>query len=379
MSPASGARAAGDPSGEGEADAGIDPAIQNAVAAGQLTAGEWNDASNWNFWLKLHGDCGTDQGCPQTEAEQTAQHWHIDTTGRIPVDVKAGDAAVVDAVVTLVDAQQKVVWQAHTDHAGHAELFANPFATPGTDHYRIEVTAGGDTASKDDVAPGTDKAVALSLPAAHTPAPSLDLMFVVDCTGSMTDELRYLQAELEDVLTKVRSNVGSQLTLRTSVNFYRDVVDDYVVRPFPFTTNVSDAVQEISAQSADGGGDIPEAVDQALQDAISKHDWSANASARLLFLVLDAPPHDMSQNIDMIQKALQDAAAAGVQIIPVVASGADKPTEFLMRSFAIVTGGTYTFLTDDSGIGNSHLKPTIGQFQVELLNELLVRVINERL
>jgi hypothetical protein len=50
-----------------------------------------------------------------------------------------------------------------------------------------------------------------------------------------------------------------------------------------------------------------------------------------------------------------------------------------MRSLAIATNGTYTFLTDDSGIGGGHLKPTIGKFDVELLNALMVRVISERL
>ena len=42
-----------------------------------------------------------------------------------------------------------------------------------------------------------------------------------------------------------------------------------------------------------------------------------------------------------------------------------------MRAFAIATGGTYTFLTDHSGIGDSHLEPTIGSYEVEFLNELL--------
>lgn len=61
------------------------------------------------------------------------------------------------------------------------------------------------------------------------------------------------------------------------------------------------------------------------------------------------------------------------------ASGIDKETAFLLRNLGIATGGTYTFLTDHSGIGNPHLEPTIGGYQVELLNHLLVRVIGEAL
>jgi hypothetical protein len=52
-----------------------------------------------------------------------------------------------------------------------------------------------------------------------------------------------------------------------------------------------------------------------------------------------------------------------------------------LRFLAVATGGTYSFLTDHSGIGNPHLdpSPTIGAFKVERLNDLLVRVISERL
>jgi hypothetical protein len=370
----------GDGPGDGEAtDAGIDPEVKNAIAAGQLTAGEWNDLAHWDFWTALRGDCGDDQDCPETLAQETAVIWKLDTSGLIPIVVKAGDDPVVDAEVTLRDKDQKVVWQAHTDHAGQAALFVDMFEKASHAPYRVEVKAGDDTTSKDDVAVDAAHPLELSLPAAHAPAYSLDLMFVVDTTGSMGDELSYLQSELEDVIKNVRDHVGQQLALRTSVNFYRDHADQYVVRPFAFTGDVSDSLKELSEQSADGGGDLPEAADEALDDAIANHDWSPNASARLLFLVLDAPPHRTSENIARIHKATRAAAEAGVQLIPVVASGADKPTEFLLRSLAIATGGTYTFLTDDSGIGNSHLKPTIGKYDVELLNDLLVRVISERL
>ena len=64
-----------------------------------------------------------------------------------------------------------------------------------------------------------------------------------------------------------------------------------------------------------------------------------------------------------------------IRIIAVSSSGVDKETEFLMRFLGIHTGGTYTFLTDHSGIGNSHIAPTIGSYEVEYLDDLLVRLI----
>ena len=71
------------------------------------------------------------------------------------------------------------------------------------------------------------------------------------------------------------------------------------------------------------------------------------------------------------------AAAQGIRIIPIAASGIDKSTEYLMRAMALATNGTYLFLTDDSGVGNPHSKPTTDKYEVELLNSLLIKVISK--
>ena len=125
-------------------------------------------------------------------------------------------------------------------------------------------------------------------------------------------------------------------------------------------------------------GDWPEA-DEALADAIEGHAWSESAVARLCFVVLDAPPHDGEQPLAQVQASVRAAAAKGVRMIPLAASGTDKSLEFLLRFSAVATGGTYTFLTDHSGIGGSHIEPTIGEYQVEYLNDMLVRLISAAL
>ncbi|SCY83782.1 hypothetical protein [Alkaliphilus peptidifermentans] len=136
-------------------------------------------------------------------------------------------------------------------------------------------------------------------------------------------------------------------------------------------------IKQLNKQYADGGGDYEEAVEEALKDAIENHQWSSNARARLLFLVLDAPPHHTANNVKTLHNVITKAAADGIRIIPVASSGVDKDTEALLRFFSISTGGTYVFLTNHSGIGNDHIEPTVGDYKVEFLNDLLVRVINE--
>ncbi len=199
---------------------------------------------------------------------------------------------------------------------------------------------------------------------------------MVDTTGSMGDELEYLKEELLDVIDRVSSE-NSGMKIRLSVNFYRDEGDEYVVRYFAFTDDIDAALSDLEEQYSSGGGDTPEAVDTALDNAINGHDWSEE-SVKLLFFVLDAPPHsDRQGSVESIYSSISKAAELGVRIIPVSSSGVDTETEFIMRTAAAVTGGTYTFLTDDSGIGNPHLEPTIGEYQVEMLNELMIRLINE--
>jgi hypothetical protein len=203
---------------------------------------------------------------------------------------------------------------------------------------------------------------------------SLDLMFVIDTTGSMSDELEYLKAELDGVIRRTARD-NSNLPIRLSVNVYRDEGDDYVVRSTPFGTDINERLDFLKGQYADGGGDFEEAVETALADALENHDWDANATARLLFLVLDAPPHNTPQIVGEMHRLTALAASKGVRIIPIASSGIDKDTEFLTRTLAMATGGTYIFLTDHSGVGGGHLEPTIGEYEVELLNDLLIRVI----
>ncbi|HQU60085.1 MAG TPA: hypothetical protein PLU64_12855, partial [Saprospiraceae bacterium] len=92
------------------------------------------------------------------------------------------------------------------------------------------------------------------------------------------------------------------------------------------------------------------------------------------FLILDAPPHYNDATVTAVQAQIRAAAEKGIKIVPVTASGIDKETEFLMRFTAIATNAPYTFKTDHSGIGNDHLEPTVGDYEVEHLNGLIVRL-----
>lgn len=369
-----GTGAGGDEGGAGDDGGGDEPlpgGEDGGIEPGQLTAGEWRDLDHWDFWLELMS-----QGSSWADM---ADRWQLFTADRIPVIVSHADAAVADAEVVLTDAQGTALWSARTDAHGRAELFPALFGGAPEGALSVTVTSGAIETTIEDVEVAAVDPIAIVLDDAAAPEAVLDLMFVIDTTGSMGDELTYLQAELADVIARVEAEAGQTLSIRLSVNFYRDHGDAYVVLPAPFTTDIASALAHLAAQSSDGGGDYEEAVEEALTDAVQGHDWSPSARARLLFFVLDAPPHYDGDRVAELQVAAERAAELGVRIVPLGASGVDKDTEFLMRMLDIATGGTYTFLTNHSGIGGDHLEPTIGEYEVELLNDLLVRVITQSL
>jgi hypothetical protein len=188
----------------------------------------------------------------------------------------------------------------------------------------------------------------------------------------MGDEIAYLKEELRDIIQKAKATLPDK-ELRLGSVFYRDQGDEYLTRNTPFTKSTERVDKFIREQQAGGGGDYPEAVQEGLGEALKKLEWSDNATARILFLILDAPPH--GDKVKEMQELAALAAEKGVRIVPLVASGIDKSAEYLMRSLALLSNGTYVFLTDDSGIGGSHIKPTTDKWVVESLNEILIRII----
>lgn len=335
-------------------------------SAGMLTGSEWCDNDHFeDFVSKINAQ---DNGW-----YDIAARWGTVATERIHVRVTNGTVPLGQIKVVLYGADNAVLWQAVTDADGDAYLFWNlDRSAQRADAYRVEAI-GRDGKSVTQTVSATTGEMELVLDTTNVPV-KLDLMFVVDTTGSMGDELEYLKAELGDVVTRASQN--GQIPVRTSVNFYRDEGDAYVVRYFDFREDVGEAVRLIADQWADGGGDYEEAVHTALDNAVNGHVWQDDA-VKLVFLVLDAPPHEQADIVASIADTVRTAAEQGIRIIPVASSGVNTTCEVLFRTWAALTGGTYTYLTNHSGIGNPHHEPDVEAVQVEMLNDMLVRIIGE--
>ena len=339
--------------------------VTNTGQSNKLTAGEINDFSKWVMWQDLVAN----------ELLSFQKQWNVFPQNRYTVEVhgKTGIPAV-DAVVRLTG-NGKILFTARTDNTGKAELWQTLTNEPPVpdEQLQFEVDHQGKTSKMAAVSfqQGINHQI-LNFLCKETE--NVDIAFVVDATGSMQDELNYLQAEMNDIIYQSKQ-ISSKLNFSFANVFYRDGGDEYLTRSMDFNRILSESVQFIDQQNADGGGDYEEAVEIALDSAINGLSWSKNARARILFLILDAPPHNTATNQAKLQRLIHQAAEKGIRIVPIGASGINKSTEYLMRSLSLGTNGTYTFLTNHSGIGNAHIEPSTDHYEVETLNSLLVRIV----
>jgi hypothetical protein len=331
-----------------------------------MTAGEWNDIQNWDFWKMLvaRDTINTYPGI-----------WGFYTQNKISITLKdASNKLIHDAKINLT--YNGTTISAKTDNFGNAQLFPGLYLSGfSLSGFNLTATVNSQTFNLGSFS-STETSMTKIIPVNKPVYNTLDIMFVVDATGSMGDEIRYLKTELLDVINRAGIELPG-VQIRMGSVFYRDKGDEYVTRPFGFTTNANELTNFVKNQEANGGGDYPEAVDEALQTSVQDQQWSVNAVNRLLFLILDAPPHKKDNVISKLRDALTAAQQKGIRIIPISASGIDGETEFFLRFLGISTNSTYVFITDHSGIGNPHHTPTVGNYQVEYLNNLMVRLITK--
>ena len=336
--------------------------------AGKLTAGEVNDFSKWNYW----------QDIALPVLDQYKKTWKFFPDKRVSVQLTNFDNnPIIGKKLKLINDNNETVWESVTDNRGNAELWISSILTQQniSGNYRIEDEFGNVLSQNAKEFRNGQNLIKIN--ESCTKKRALDLVFVVDATRSMGDEINYLKSELLDVLKKVEANLKN-INVRYGSVFYRDHGDDYVTRKFDFSNDAENLIDFIKKQNANGGGDHPEAVVEALESSVDELSWSNGNATKIMFLLLDAPPHLSDENIEKLHRKIKLAAKKGITIIPIAASDTDKQTEYLMRTFALLTNGTYTFLTNESGIGNNHIKPTASEYEVEKLNDLLLRLILQR-
>jgi hypothetical protein len=205
---------------------------------------------------------------------------------------------------------------------------------------------------------------------------TLDLAFILDTTGSMSDQIEQLKNTITDITKKIRS-IDKVSNIRYGLVVYRDKRDEYVTRIYDFTESLETFQKTLNTIQANGGGDYPEDVNSALEDAMERLSW-LDESIKLSFLVADAPPHmDYDQAYDYLT-AIKRSMARGIKIFPLASSGLDNSVgEYIFRQLAIGTNAKYVFITDNRGGTKYHVGEQ--SYSVNQLDQLIVNLIVEAL
>jgi hypothetical protein len=348
-----------------------DTPVSSSQASAALRAGSVDDNERFEDYLLYRDD-----------ALRSGIHVHdVDVRGRKIVSVRNRTGRpVVGATVRLLDGVN-VVGEAKTHADGRAFLFPPARVSNGQQSaapVRVAVERDGVRAE----APVTGAVdVPITLAVADPVPPALDVMFVIDATGSMGDEIEQLKANVISISDRLAELPGAP-DVRFATTVFRDRGDAFVTRTFDFTPDVHAFQGALRAVVADGGGDTPESVNAALHDAIHKPSWRGGQTVSLAFLVGDAAPHlDYPDDADYAVEVFE-AAKRGIEIEPIASSGLDDQGEFVFRQLAQLTGGRFSFLTYGAGGAPEPGDTTthhVHDYSVLSLDDLVVRLVSEEL
>jgi Mg-chelatase subunit ChlD len=346
-----------------------------------LQAGRRDDNANFSEYLQYRLDFQNFLGLPVHDVDISERHMIQVTT--------SGGRPVLGAQVFIYDGQT-LVTALRTPATGLVYFFPRAYpATANAQSYTVTVSKGSATAGFTLTRENTDALWPVTLDTAPAQPPvQLDVLFLLDTTGSMSDEIDQLKENILSISAQIRA-LPSRPDVRFALVSYRDRGDVYITNTVDFTSDVQQFQRELMNVQAGGGGDDPESLNEALHQAVQGTSWRVDNTVSLIFLVADAPPHlDYPQDFDYAVE-MERAARLGIKIIPIASrlDGGDyyqKQAEYIFRQLAQFTGASFIFLTyadtpQASGTPGTEYNVPEGSYTVEDLDTLVVRLVEEEL
>jgi Mg-chelatase subunit ChlD len=179
---------------------------------------------------------------------------------------------------------------------------------------------------------------------------TLEMVFVLDTTGSMGGLIDGAKQRIWGIVNEVMQTPAKP-NVRVGLVAYRDHGDAYVTQVLPITNDLDKVYTTLMEYRADGGGDGPEDVRQALADGVRRAGWSKPdaATAQIVFLVGDAPPHDdYAQEPDTLTTTAE-AVKVGM-IVNTIQCGGDETTRQVWQQIARRGEGQYFAIAQDGGV-----------------------------
>ncbi|CAN5615342.1 hypothetical protein BH20VER1_BH20VER1_30830 [soil metagenome] len=179
--------------------------------------------------------------------------------------------------------------------------------------------------------------------------PRIEVVFVFDTTGSMGGLLEGAKQKIWSIANEMISAKPTP-DLKLGLIGYRDEGDDYVVKSFPMSDDIDALYSELQKFQAGGGGDMPEAVNEALDEAIHKMAWSKDRDVlKIIFLVGDAPPQMNRENVPSYSELCRIAATNDI-IINTVQCGQIAETTPIWKEIAKFSEGSYVAIAQSGNM-----------------------------
>ena len=134
----------------------------------------------------------------------------------------------------------------------------------------------------------------------------LDMAIAIDSTASMGNVISWIQ---RDVVKMMNTFEAISREPRMSICLYRDQGDQYVVWAYRLTENAARLATDLKSATVAGGGDVPEAVYDALDTLVNKQEWSGPDARKVVVVIGDAAPHE--DTMDAIEKLVKAAVTKG--------------------------------------------------------------------
>ncbi|MBC7809560.1 MAG: VWA domain-containing protein, partial [Burkholderiales bacterium] len=368
------------------------PATVTPAAAIQvipLSAGEIDDNADWDTYLIYRRNYLLTPPAPVLD---------IDVTGHQFIRVTNAEGYPVLGAQVFVYAGQTLVSETRTMATGETLFFPHARAeSSGYQSFRVVVQREqSQSAVEFTLEPLHGPLWNVALPDVtldYNPI-NVDVVFLLDATGSMADEIAQLQNNILAISSQIDALPGN-IDAHYGLVTYRDRGERDITQLYDLTSNLSDFQQTLNAVQAGGGGDYPESLNQALDETLDLIQWRGSDTIKLVFLVADAPPHLDYPNDTPYTQSLIAAARRGIKIHPIASSGLDQQGEFILRQIAQYTLGHFVFLTYEqggsgpTGTTRSDLNVGIpdnpadpqdeGDYTVEQLDELVLRLITDEI
>ncbi len=179
----------------------------------------------------------------------------------------------------------------------------------------------------------------ISPPSVPEERPQIEVVFVLDTTGSMGGLIDAAKEKIWSIATTMAS-ANNAPHIKIGLVAYRDRGDDYVTQVTPLSEDLDQVYARLMDYQAGGGGDAPESVIAGLTRAVNDAGWSQRDGVyRVVFLVGDAPPQNYGDE-PSIDEVARLAASRGL-IVNTIRCGTSTATQAVWQQIAGVTQGEY--------------------------------------